>query len=92
MKPVTNFEETKNRLTTENFQRYICAFANELCNIKFSMEGDYIGEEIVEVSDNYKNCLGIQTSKSVELLKMSWNKINRHASILKVGAQKKISF
>ncbi|RLC25453.1 MAG: hypothetical protein DRH93_01745 [Deltaproteobacteria bacterium] len=92
MKPVKNFDEVKNRLRAENIQRYICSFANELCNIDYSMEEFFIGEKIGEVSNQYKTCLGIPTSKSVELLKMSWNKIDRHASILKVDTQKNSYF
>lgn len=91
MKPVTDFDGVKNTLRPEAVQRYICSFSNELCHIKFSMTGDYIGK-IIEISDKYKSCLGIPISKSVELLKMSWDKITRHASILKVPIPKKSHF
>lgn len=84
MKPVKKFNVVKTGLTIDDLQRYICAFSNELCGIKFPMEGEYIGEKIVEISGNYKNSLGIGASNSVELLKMSWNKIIKHASILKL--------
>ncbi|MCK5162780.1 MAG: HDOD domain-containing protein [Desulfobacula sp.] len=88
MKPVTNCNVDKNKLSAEDIQRYICAFSNELCNIEFSREGELIGKKIVEISGNYKKCLEIQATKSVELLKMSGNKITKHASILKVSTKK----
>jgi HD-like signal output (HDOD) protein len=84
MKPVTRFDALKKNLTAPDLQRCICAFSNDLCNIEFSMTGEAIGKEIIKVSDRYKTCLRIPASKSVELLKMSWNKIESHASILKL--------
>jgi HD-like signal output (HDOD) protein len=89
MKPVIDFNVVKTGLSIYDRQRYICAFSNELCNIKFSMAGENIGKEIVTISGNYKNSLEIRASKSVELLKMSWNKIKKHALILKVDVPKK---
>jgi len=88
MKPVTDFDIKKNELTVEELQQYICSFSNQLCNIAVSMEGEYIGKKIMAVSENFRKCLGIPTSKSVELLKMCWNKITRHASILNVDTKK----
>lgn len=89
MKPVIEFNVAKTKLTIDDLQRYICAFSNELCGIEFSMTGEYIGKKIVTISGNYKNSLAIGASKSVELLRMSWNKIIKHASILKIDVQKK---
>lgn len=83
MKPVLNFDLLKNRLSTEDLQRFICSFSDELCNIDFSMPGDTIGKKILVISEKYKTCLDITPSKSVDLLKMSYNKITKHASILK---------
>ncbi|NOX34101.1 MAG: HDOD domain-containing protein [Deltaproteobacteria bacterium] len=88
MRPVTNPEMGKNTLSSEDVQRYICSFSNELCSLESSREGEYIGREIVKISAAYKNRLGIPASKSVELLKMSWNKIIKHASILKIDIKK----
>ncbi len=85
MKPVSNFNFLKNRLSTGEIQRYMCSFSNELCNIDFSMPGDTIGKQILEISEKYKTCLGITPSKSLDLLKMSSNKITKHASILKIS-------
>ncbi|MCD4718894.1 MAG: HDOD domain-containing protein [Desulfobacula sp.] len=89
MKPVIEFNVVKTGLTMDDLQRYICAFSNELCGIEFSMTGESIGQKIVAVSENYKNSLEIGASKSVELLKMSWNKILKHTLILKVDVPKK---
>jgi len=85
MKPVSNFNLLKNRLSTGEIQRYLCSFSNELCCIDFSMPGDIIGKKILEISEKYKTCLGITPSKSLDLLKMSSNKITKHASILKMS-------
>jgi hypothetical protein len=49
------------------------------------MPGDIIGKKILEISEKYKTCLGITPSKSLDLLKMSSNKITKHASILKIS-------
>ncbi len=87
MIPITDFDKKKNRLTMEELQQYICAFSNDLCNIEFSMEGNDIGKRIIEISNTYKDCLEIQSSKSVDLLKMSWEKIQKHASILKIDTK-----
>lgn len=84
MKPVTNLKIETKGLSCEDIQRYICAFSNELCNIEVSMEGRHIGEKIVAISGNYKNYFDISVEKSIKLLKMSWNKITKHALILKV--------
>ncbi len=86
MKPVTDFDDIKNRLSIDDLQRYICAFANELCNINFPMDGEHIGDKIFKISNNYKTCLGVPATKSTELLKMSWSKIKKHASILEINA------
>lgn len=97
MEPVTQFNVVKSRLTTGDLQRYCCSFSNELCNIELSIKGEYIGQgesiaqdeyigkKVDAVSEKYKNCFEIPTSKSVKLLKMSWNKITKHASILTPG-------
>ncbi|MBU1341983.1 MAG: HDOD domain-containing protein [Proteobacteria bacterium] len=89
MKPVARFDNEKKRLAIEDLQRYICAFSNDLCNIKFSKAGGNIGKKIMEISENYKKCLDIPASKSVELLKISWNKITKHGLILKVDTKKR---
>ena len=88
IKPVTGFNVVKTHLTMKELQRYICAFSNELCDIEFSMTGESINKKITAISGNYKNSLGIDASKSVELLKMSWNKILKHALILKIDVPK----
>ena len=84
MKPISNFDLSKNKLIAEDMQRFICSFSDELCNIDFSMPGDVVGKKIHLISEKYKTCLDITPSKAVELLKMSYNKITKHASILKM--------
>ncbi len=84
MKPVSDFDTLKQELGTTDLHRYICSFTNELCNIEFSKTEKNIGGQIVSISETYKKCLEIQASKSINLLKASWDKITKHASILKV--------
>ncbi len=84
MKPITQFDQEFNQINTNDMQRYICSFSNELCDIDFNLEGEHIGRMIAQTTDKYKYCLEVTSSQSVELLKMSWNNINKHASILKV--------
>lgn len=88
MKPVTNFDVLKRELPVADLRRYMCAFSNDLCNIEFASASENIGQKIVEISGNYKKSLDIPPSKSIDLLKMSWIKITKHASILKVTAKK----
>jgi len=83
LKPDLNFDLLKNRLSAVEMQRVICSFSDELCNVDFSMPGDTIGKKILVISEKYKTCLDITPSKAVDLLKMSYNKITNHASILK---------
>ncbi len=84
MKPITEIDQQFNQISINDLQRYICSFSNELCDIDFNLEGESIGRMIAEISDKYKYCLEVTYSQSVELLKMSWNNIDKHASILKV--------
>ncbi len=84
MKPITELDQEFNQISINDMQRYICSFSNELCDIDFNLAGEYIGTMIAEISDKYKYCLEVTSSQSVELLKMSWNNIEKHASILKV--------
>ena len=88
MKPITEFNINKARLTFHEFQRNICAFSNELCNIEFSMDRKYIDLKISDISKKYKKALGITASEASGLLNMSWNKIIKHASILKMNIKK----
>lgn len=84
MQPVDTYDIAKNKLTTVQKLQYICAFSNLLCDIQISMEGKYIGSRIVEICDQFKTSLNIPTTRGVELLKMSWQNINKHAAILGV--------
>lgn len=83
MKPVSNFDIDRSRLSAAHLQRYICSFANELCNVNFSGDGKGVGKKIVMTASRYEKSLGIPAAKSVELLKTSWEKITKHAAILK---------
>ena len=85
LKPVSNFDLLRNKMPEEEMQRQICSFSYELCNIDLTMPGDIIGKKILAVSEKYKICLDITASKSVDLLKISNNKITKHASILKMS-------
>jgi len=85
MKPVTKFNVDRRRLSAENFQQYICSFSNELCNVKFSMAGNYIGNKLIEIAERYDTCLEIPASKSVRLLKMSRDKLAKYTSVLSVN-------
>ena len=87
MKPVKRFDILKNKLTVEDLQQYVCAFINALCSIEFSMAGEQIRKKISEISAKYKAIIDIPTSKSIDLLGMSWNKITNHEAILKVPAK-----
>lgn len=85
MKPISNFDLLKNKLTAEDVQRLICSFSDELCNIDFTMPSGTIRKKILVISEKYKPYLDITASKSVDLLKISYNKITKHASILKIS-------
>lgn len=84
MKPVYDFDIPKTKINNQDYHRYICSFTNELCNIEFSKEQNNIGGQIISIAATYKKCLDIHASRSVDLLKNSWDKITRHASILKI--------
>lgn len=84
MKPVPNFNVLKNKLGIEDMHRFICSFSNELCSIDLSVPSDTVGNKILIISNKYKECLDITASRSVDLLNLSYNKITKHASILKM--------
>lgn len=84
MRPVTDFKVKKQGLNRENQLRYICSFSNDLCAIEFSDSGENVGKDIMQISNTYKSCLDIPAPKCIDLLKVSWNKIAKHASILKL--------
>lgn len=84
MRPVSTFKVKKQGLNRETLLRYICAFSNDLCAIEFSDAGENVGKDIMKISATYKNCLDIPAPKCIDLLKVSWNKIAKHASILKL--------
>lgn len=85
MNPVDDFDIPKIKLGREHVLQYICAFSNELCNIEVSMEGRYLGDKIVQLCEKYKKCLGIPAPDAVHLLKMSWQNIRKHATILGIS-------
>lgn len=82
MKAPTDLYIEKNKLSLDDLQRNICAFTNDLCNIEFSMGGDYIGKKILEISDRYKKTLEIPPTRSIDLLKISREKIKTYTNIL----------
>lgn len=82
MKPPTDLYIEKKRLSRNDLQRNICAFTNDLCNIEFSMDGDYVGKKIIEISDRYKKCLEIPPTQSIDLLKISREKIKTYTNVL----------
>jgi len=82
MNPNIDFSKDRYDLNTEELHGTICALTNDLCNIEFTMQGEFIGEKITEVSDKYKQSLEIAPSQSVELLKVSRQKIKTHEEIL----------
>ncbi len=84
MKPVSDFNCTRQELANQDLLRYICSFSNELCAIEFSDAGENVGKEIMGISTTYKKPLDVPASKCVDLLKVSWNKITKHASILNI--------
>jgi len=85
LKPISNFDLLKKKIPEEEMQRFICSFSNELCSIDLTMPGDVIGKKVRALSEKYKTCLDIPTSKAVDLLKMTNNKIAQHISILKMS-------
>lgn len=85
MKPVSNTDLLKQDQVEENKKQIICSFSDDLCNIDFSQFGDTVGKKIFLICEKYKAVLGITPAKAVDLLKMSYQKINQHASILKAS-------
>ncbi len=84
MRPITEIDQQFNQISSNDMQRYICSYSNELCDIDFALQGEDVGKMIAAVSDKYKYCLETTSSQSVELLKLSWNNISQNASILNV--------
>ena len=84
MKPITISGAKQKNLSSEEYQRVICAFSNELCNIDFSKIGKQAGKKIVKLSAGYKQYLNIAPEKSISLLNKSWSKIKKYAEILKI--------
>lgn len=89
MKPVSNFDILKSRLSADELKQYICSFSDELCQIELDISGRHIGKKIIQLSDKYKSCLEMPHAKSIELLKTSHDKIKKHASILKMARTRK---
>lgn len=91
MKPVEDFKVPKKNIRPDIMLKYICSFANDLCDIEVNMEGRYIGKRIVKIADRYAACLNIPAPDAVKLLKMSWKNIKQHANILGVMPRSKRS-
>lgn len=82
MNPGVSLTKDRHELSVEELHATVCAFTNELCNIEFDRDGDQISQRILEITDKYKHCLEIAPSQSVELLKISREKIKTHEAIL----------
>lgn len=83
MKPVTNRNAARINLNSLDLQKVICAFCDELCGVDFPGRNNTAGKQILSISSKYEKSLDISAAQSVELLKMSWDKITMHAEILK---------
>ncbi|MCK5100253.1 MAG: HDOD domain-containing protein [Desulfobacteraceae bacterium] len=81
MEPVTSFDVSKNALSEQELHRYICAFSNDICTLRFSKDNGKISQQIINITDRYKAVLGISASRSVELIKTSRDKIARYANL-----------
>ena len=84
MKPVTEFNRVKRTLTSEELQQYYCAFSNDLCRVGIFPHQIDAYATIAAVAEKYRLCLDIPASRAQDLIKTSWQKIMRHAAILKL--------
>lgn len=84
MQPIQDFTVPKKGIGIQDFPRYICSFAYELCNIDLAEKRE-TGEKIISVTGNYESCLDLKPSYALKLLQASWEKIIRHATILKIN-------
>lgn len=82
MNPTIDLRKDRMALTVNELHATICAFTHDLCTIEFSLEGDQIGQKIIDITDKYKHCLEIAPSQTVELIKISREKIKTHERIL----------
>ncbi|THB81672.1 MAG: GAF domain-containing protein [Desulfobacteraceae bacterium] len=66
----------------EMLRRFICSFSDDIVNIN-TQDGS-VGRELSRISEFYRHILGISPSKAADLMKTSWEKIVRHASVLRI--------
>ena len=78
MRPVKSFEINGKRLTMQDRQRYVCAFANDICESSQTHTGKDLNKKLDKISRMYNNSLNIDVSKTIELLKISWVKTEQY--------------
>ncbi|MCP4023191.1 MAG: hypothetical protein GY729_15215, partial [Desulfobacteraceae bacterium] len=88
-KPVENFDPKPEDLSDLELQRYVCAFSKAICDIDFAYNGEDIGEILAQICTQYKKIFDLSATNAYKLLNISWSKILKHASILKVQINNK---
>lgn len=84
MRPVTRFDAKRDQLSLADFQRYICFFTKEICDIPRDMDGSDREARVIRIAERYKDILGIDRPTANELLNESWERTLQHAAALKV--------
>ncbi len=85
MRPVNKPKHPSAGLSTKELHQYVCLYANDICEIKYENGEKNKSKKIVQISSAYKGIFDIPSSKTAELLRKSWEKIVRHASLLQIN-------
>lgn len=82
MTPVKKFDIPRSQLNMNDLKQYICAFVYELCSIEYDTQGEALEKNVTQICCKYQECLGIESSRAIELLNLSREKIKKHSKIL----------
>ncbi|MCP4671494.1 MAG: HDOD domain-containing protein [Desulfobacula sp.] len=82
MRPLNNRVKMSKRLTMQDLQRHMCAFANEICESSQTHTGKELNKKLDEISHIYKNSLNLDVSTTIELLKHSWKKTKQYTTVI----------
>ncbi|WDP92580.1 MAG: HDOD domain-containing protein [Desulfobacter sp.] len=82
MRPVKQVPGKATKLSQKEETRYLCAYIHELCNISQEEDGSDSIEEAGALTDKYRFAVGIDMRTALGLVRMSREKVTRHAELL----------
>ncbi|MCG8634061.1 MAG: HDOD domain-containing protein [Desulfobacterales bacterium] len=89
MKPITNYDVKKSEMGPEDYLPFACAFANDLSDIKLGDSKEEIEDRLNKTRELYAGLFNIPADTLVDIIKVSEEKIAKHASVLNISTKPK---